>query len=103
MLNRERKYVPTLAVPSFPPSILHLCNAAWECAIALVAMIAILTSPAFGQSSAKEPTLAATPPMGWNSWDSYGRTLNEETIKANAQWMAHYLKRFGWDEFVPVV
>jgi hypothetical protein len=26
--------------------------------------------------------LAATPPMGWNSWDSYGRTLNEESIKA---------------------
>src|SRR6266850_6954015 len=22
--------------------------------------------------------VAATPPMGWNSWDSYGRTLNEE-------------------------
>lgn len=34
--------------------------------------------------------------MGWNSWDSYGRTLNEESIKANAKWMARNLKPFGW-------
>ena len=38
--------------------------------------------------------------MGWNSWDSYGRTLNEETIKANAQWMAKHLKAFGWEYVV---
>jgi alpha-galactosidase len=44
--------------------------------------------------------LAAKPPMGWNSWDSYGRTLNEDTIKANAQWMARRLKQFGWEYVV---
>jgi len=44
--------------------------------------------------------VAATPPMGWNSWDSYGRTLNEESIKASAQWMAQHLKRFGWEYVV---
>ena len=44
--------------------------------------------------------VAATPPMGWNSWDSYGRTLNEESIKANAKWMAQHLKRFGWEYVV---
>jgi hypothetical protein len=38
--------------------------------------------------------------MGWNSWDSYGRTLNEESIKANANWMAKNLKRFGWEYVV---
>ena len=38
--------------------------------------------------------------MGWNSWDSYGRTLNEESIKANAKWMARHLKRFGWEYVV---
>ena len=38
--------------------------------------------------------------MGWNSWDSYGRTLNEESIKANAKWMAENLKRFGWEYVV---
>ena len=38
--------------------------------------------------------------MGWNSWDSYGRTLNEESIKANARWMAQNLKAFGWEYVV---
>jgi alpha-galactosidase len=38
--------------------------------------------------------------MGWNSWDAYGRTLNEESIKASAQWMALHLKRFGWEYVV---
>ncbi len=38
--------------------------------------------------------------MGWNSWDSYGRTLNEESIRASAQWMARHLKRFGWEYVV---
>ena len=38
--------------------------------------------------------------MGWNSWDSYGRTLNEDSIKANANWVAKNLKRFGWQYVV---
>jgi hypothetical protein len=38
--------------------------------------------------------------MGWNSWDSYGRTLNEESIKANALWIARKLKRYGWQYVV---
>lgn len=46
-------------------------------------------------------TAAATPPMGWNSWDSYGTTVNESQVKANAAWMAQNLKAFGW-QFVVV-
>ena len=38
--------------------------------------------------------------MGWNSWDSYGRTLNEKTIKANANWLANNLKSHGWQYVV---
>src|SRR5271169_4893378 len=44
----------------------------------------------------QKPALAEAPPMGWNSWDSYGTTVNEEQIKANADWMAAHLKQFGW-------
>lgn len=44
--------------------------------------------------------LAATPPMGWNSWDSYGRTLDEKSIRATARWLAQHLKRFGWEYVV---
>jgi len=38
--------------------------------------------------------------MGWNSWDSYGRTLTEEQFEANARWMAKHLKRSGWEYMV---
>jgi hypothetical protein len=34
--------------------------------------------------------------LGWNSWDSYGTTVNEEQVRANADWMAKNLKAFGW-------
>ena len=44
-----------------------------------------------GQSSP-----APTPPMGWNSWDSYGTTVREENVKANADWMAERLAKYGW-------
>jgi alpha-galactosidase len=40
--------------------------------------------------------LAVTPPMGWNSWDSYGTTITEAEYKANAEWMAGHLKPYGW-------
>ena len=39
---------------------------------------------------------AATPPMGWNSWDCYGPTVQEQEVKANADYMAEHLKAYGW-------
>jgi alpha-galactosidase len=49
-----------------------------------------------GKAANSSPLLAATPPMGWNSWDSYGLTINESEYKANADWMAQRLKQFDW-------
>jgi alpha-galactosidase len=46
-------------------------------------------------ASANTP-LAPTPPMGWNSWDSYGPTVREDEVKANADYMATNLARYGW-------
>lgn len=43
---------------------------------------------------------APLPPMGWNSYDYYDTTVNEEQIKANALWMANHLKPFGWEYVV---
>ena len=40
------------------------------------------------------------PPMGWNSWDSYGTTVTEDEVLANARFMAEHLLRFGWDTLV---
>ncbi len=50
--------------------------------------------------SAVSPMLAATPPMGWNSWDGYGTTINEMQVKANADWLAVNLKQYGWSYVV---
>lgn len=43
---------------------------------------------------------AKTPPMGWNSYDYYDTTVNEEQVKANADHMAAHLKDFGWEYVV---
>jgi hypothetical protein len=43
---------------------------------------------------------AATPPMGWNSWDCYGPTVEEHEVKANADYMAQHLKKYGWEYVV---
>lgn len=43
---------------------------------------------------------ALTPPMGWNSWDCFGTSIDEETLLANAQFMAENLKEYGWQYVV---
>lgn len=40
------------------------------------------------------------PPMGWNSYDYYDTTVNEEQVKANADYMAAHLKEHGWEYIV---
>jgi alpha-galactosidase len=65
-------------------------------------------NPADGVARAQNTTakpeagrlLAATPPMGWNSWDSFGTTVEEKDVRANAKWLADHLKRFGWEYVV---
>jgi alpha-galactosidase len=45
-------------------------------------------------------TWATTPPMGWNSYDCYGYCVREHQVKANADFMAQYLKQYGWEYVV---
>ena len=40
-------------------------------------------------------TSAPTPPMGWNSWDAYGLTLNEADFRANVKVLAG-IQEYGW-------
>ena len=42
------------------------------------------------------PQLATTPPMGWNSWDSYGMTITEPEFKQNVEWFHAHLQPSGW-------
>lgn len=39
-------------------------------------------------------------PMGWNSWDCYGASVNEETVRKNTDFMAKNLKQYGWEYIV---
>jgi hypothetical protein len=43
---------------------------------------------------------APTPPMGWNSWDSFGTGVTEGEVKANADYMAARLSKYGWQYIV---
>ena len=62
--------------------------------IARVILVALAVSLACRVTHAG--ALATTPPMGWNSWDAYGTTVREDEVKANADYMAKYLARYGW-------
>ena len=44
--------------------------------------------------------IAKYPPMGWNSWDCYGAAVTEEIVRRNADYMARYLKPYGWEYVV---
>jgi hypothetical protein len=57
------------------------------------ALIVILAAPAL---CAAAEGVAATPPMGWNSWDCFGNAVTEAQVKANADYMARRLKQHGW-------
>jgi alpha-galactosidase len=52
-----------------------------------------LQEPAFLQWALK-------PPMGWNSWDCFATTVTEAQTKAQADYMAKKLARYGWEYVV---
>ena len=62
----------------------------------LLALAAVLSaSPSLAATD-----LAPTPPMGWNSWDSYGLTVTEAEYKANVAWLHQHLQPLGWQYVV---
>jgi hypothetical protein len=68
--------------------------------IALLALASALTAMAQSTATGDPSTLAVRPPMGWNSWDGYGTTINESNFKANADWLAKHLLPSGWQYVV---
>lgn len=48
----------------------------------------------------KVTELAPTPPLGWNSFDSYGVYLHHDAAMANLKAMAEKLKPSGYEYFV---
>src|SRR5579871_5354119 len=62
--------------------------------------VALLAMSLVAAVDAQEKVLAPVPPMGWNSWDSYGLTVTEAQFRANADVVAAKLKAFGWQYVV---
>jgi hypothetical protein len=55
----------------------------------------LVTSLFFAVISAPAQPIAQTPPLGWNSWDAYGLTINETDFRANTAVLAS-LRQYGW-------
>ena len=63
----------------------------------VLAFLIFLSTVLYAQDFAN---YALTPPMGWNSWDCYGPTVTEQEVKANTDYMAEHLKKYGWEYIV---
>jgi hypothetical protein len=59
------------------------------------AIFAALLLTVFAPACLHAQTPAPTPPMGWNSWDAYGLTIDEADFRANATVLAG-MKQYGW-------
>jgi alpha-galactosidase len=68
-------------------------------ALAAIAAAPIATRAATGASDTSFRALAPTPPMGWNSWNSFATTINEEQALETGRIMAEKLLPFGYDIF----
>jgi len=56
----------------------------------------LASSRPFAHAS-RSASVAATPPMGWNSWDAYGLTITEEQFRGDVSALAKDLKPYGWN------
>ena len=68
--------------------------------LALIACQTSKTPDSGSESKLPFHKWSPTPPMGWNSWDAYGPTVTESEVKANTDYMAEKLKKFGWNYIV---
>lgn len=67
--------------------------------------LTVTVSNAMGRATASltlssGSTVALTPPLGWNSYDSFGSSVTENEVLAAAQAMKSQLQPFGWNTVV---
>ena len=58
--------------------------------------LAAIFISAFHAFSALSQGIAPTPPLGWNSWDAYGLTIDEADFRANTKILAG-MRQVGWE------
>jgi len=68
-------------------------------ASALTGLAAAMPLVSAANAKAGAHSLAPTPPMGWNSWNSFGPTITEAQALENAAIMAAKLLPFGYNVF----
>lgn len=68
--------------------------------VLLLALSAFSALQPFSPLAFPTPAPAPAPPMGWNSFDSYGVYLHEKAALANLEAMAEKLKPYGYEYFV---
>ena len=68
-------------------------------AAAAAAGVPSLAFAAKSKSASSAAGLAPTPPMGWNSWNSFGPTITEAQALENADIMVAKLLPFGYNVF----
>ena len=69
-------------------------------ATTLLLMTSLVGTAAPRPAQAWDNGVADTPPMGWNSYDSYNWSVTEATVKANADYMRDNLRQYGWQYIV---
>ena len=60
----------------------------------------VLCAVAGSLAGAEPPGIAPKPPLGWNSFDSYGVYLHEKAAMENLEAMAAHLRPYGYEYFV---
>ena len=68
-------------------------------ALGLAAATPLVASTTVRAAIKPPGVLAPTPPMGWNSWNSFGPTINETQARETARIMAEKLLPFGYNVF----
>ena len=68
-------------------------------ALGLAAATPLVASTTVRAAIKPPGVLAPTPPMGWNSWNSFGPTVNETQARETARIMAEKLLPFGYNVF----
>lgn len=68
----------------------------------LATTLLLMTSSADRHSRPRHGTdaVANTPPMGWNSYDSFNWSVTEADVRANADYLATNLRQHGWQYVV---
>jgi hypothetical protein len=98
--NFERSY-DLVAVNMKPKNVSKCIKGYWyQSVLNFIFLMAMSIIALVNPARALDNGVAKTPPMGWNSYNSYNYNITEAQVKANADYMAANLKSLGWQYIV---